>query len=309
MLSPSLRILNFDDSLTKQKHLVERYCPEIIDLTGIGPACRLWVNSKNTKKIKSVLLPESRQCPTFIGSGDFHHVSSLLIEQFREPVTVIVFDFHPDWDILPPRLGCGSWVTRTLTQQNVKKVLLLGVSSGDISRISIHTGNVQALKNNRLELYPYEHTPTTKVLRNVPENASLQARRRGLFTSIYWEELKNKNLSDFMLTTIKRLETRQVYVSIDKDCLRAEHALTNWEEGCFSLNELLRMLKLIKENLDIVGIDIAGDYSLPKPAGRLKSLCSRLDHPAVFSAKDKPESLICTTNEQTNIKLAEALKR
>src|SRR5207237_2921907 len=37
------------------------------------------------------------------GSGDFHHLSALLVRRVKEPVVLVSFDNHPDWDIRPPK--------------------------------------------------------------------------------------------------------------------------------------------------------------------------------------------------------------
>jgi len=42
--------------------------------------------------------------------------------------------------------------------------------------------------------------------------------------------LENKDVSELTLGLIKRLPVRKVYISIDKDCLKSDFALTNWEE-------------------------------------------------------------------------------
>src|SRR5689334_1873863 len=109
MLSGTVRILNFDDSLIVQKTLLKKISPNVVDLKRFGLESRVWLNQKVAKEIYSGLDPELRNCLTFLGSGDYHHLSSLLIQQFEEPLTVIVFDHHPDWDIVPPRLACASW--------------------------------------------------------------------------------------------------------------------------------------------------------------------------------------------------------
>jgi hypothetical protein len=96
-------------------------------------------------------------------------------------------------------------------------------------------------------------------------------------------------------------------VSIDKDSLAAEYALTNWEEGFLSLEQLLLALSLIKEKRDIIGADITGEYSIPFSKGRIRSFFSRLDHPKDFTAKEKPQALIDAVNEKTNLKILEAL--
>ncbi len=303
-----VRILDFDGSLIRQKNLLGRHRPSVVGLADLGPAARLWAGKKTAAAIQGRLDPAAKHAITFLGSGDFHHVSSLLLRQFEEPLTLIVFDFHPDWDILPPRLGCGSWVSRALEQPNVSKVLLLGPSSDDLASPAIHTGNLQALKNRRLEVYPYAHAPTRVMFRSVPANPSITLRHRGPATDIVWTPLRGKRLQPFTEEVLQRCGAKKAYVSIDKDCLRAAHALTNWEEGCLGLDELLLMLRVIRENMEIVGLDIAGEYSVPVLAARFKSLCSRLDHPAAFSAAAKPEARIDSVNEQTNLELLNLLR-
>ena len=165
-MNKSIRILNFDDSIIKQKRLFLQYQAQIIDLEKIGPNVRLWMNGGLRKEIAERLHPELRNSITFIGSGDFHHISSILTSQFQEPFSLIIFDYHPDWDILPPRYGCGSWVREALNNTSISKCLLIGVSSSDISTWSIQSGNFSSLKNSRLEIYPYTHEPTQVFLEN-----------------------------------------------------------------------------------------------------------------------------------------------
>jgi len=305
MLSNTVRILNFDNSLLRQQRLIERYRPDLIDLTGIGSSCRLWANKKTAAAVNAALQPQAQHAVTFLGSGDFHHVSQLLLSRFADPLTLIVFDCHPDWDMLPPRLGCGSWVSRALELSTVSKVLLLGISSGDISSPAIHTGNLQALKDDRLEIYTCAHKPTRVLLRNVPRNSSIQVRRSGIASEIIWTELQGRNMEMFMAELLQRCASKKAYISIDKDCLRSDYALSNWEAGRFSLDELLRLLKVIQENMDIVGLDITGEYSESVVAGRLKGFCSRLDHPADYSACTASAEKIDTINEATNLRILE----
>ncbi len=307
MLCQNIRILDFDASVIKQQNLLSRYAHQVINLKDLAPSSRLWMNSCTNRVIQEYLKETSRNAATFLGSGDFHHLSSLLLSQFQEPLSLIVFDFHPDWDILPPRLACGSWVSQCLRKDNILKCFLIGVSSEDISFPWIQGGNLNSLKNNRLEIYPYAHPPTPVFLRKVPENVSVRAEKIFLGSRIYWDELNGKDLKEFSLSLIRRLPTRNVYVSIDKDCLKNEYALTNWEEGKLSLEELLLMLRLIKENLEIVGLDITGDYSRVSVAGRLKGILSRLDHPKEIAAEKIPEETVTAINETTNLKILDTL--
>lgn len=307
MLSQNIRILDFDASVIKQHSLLARYPHQVIDLRDLAPQARLWMNGRVRSAILGRLGQTRRDCVTFLGSGDFHHISLLLLEQFQEPISLINFDFHPDWDILPPRLACGAWLTQALKMKNILKFVLLGVSSGDISWPGIQSANLASLKDSRVEIYPYAHQPSQVFFRRVPRNISLKAKGSFLRSKIYWEELRSKNPEDFFRSLIKRLPVKKVYLSIDKDCLKNESALTNWEEGKLSLDELILILRLIRDNLEIAGLDITGDYSRISVSGRLKNLLSRFDHPKEVEADKIPAEEITRVNALTNLKILEAV--
>lgn len=260
MLSKTIRIINFDGGLTRQTELLSKYQTEVIDAIDIGPRARFWLNYTTKRQLEQRLKNSTRNALTFLGSGDFHHITYVLVAQFQDPFTLIVFDFHPDWDILPPRLGCGSWVNAVLRKAQVAKCLLLGVSSEDISSFSIQTGNLDALKNDLVEIYPYSHPPSKTFFKRVPKNVSIAVRNGIFLRTICWTELKTKHRGDFFKTILSRIPTQKVYLSIDKDCLQAAYAATNWEEGQMPLDELLLMLRMIKEEKEIIGADIVGDY-------------------------------------------------
>ena len=307
MLSRSIRILNFDDSVIKQHNLLSRYKNEIIDFKALASDARLWINMKTKKEIEERVSGSLQNAVTFLGSGDFHHISSLLINQLGQPVSVIIFDFHPDMDTLPPHMGCGSWVNQILRNKNVAKCILAGVSSDDISSGHLQNVNLSYFKDNRVEIYPYRHEPSNVFLKRVPDNISIRVKRNPLFSTIYWNELEGRNLGEFFLSVLKRIPTKQVYISIDKDCLNKENALTNWEEGYLSLEELMLMLKLIKENFDIAGADITGEHSGILIKDKFKNFLSRLDHPKRLAADNAPAQFITAINEQSNLKLLELL--
>ena len=305
MLNKSIRILNLDDSVVKQQNLISRYKAEIIDLKDLAPKVRLWMNKKTKEDIEKRIQGSSKDSITFLGSGDFHHMSSILINRSHKPISVIIFDFHPDWDTLPPHLACGSWVNQILKNKNVQKCILIGVSSDDISSGYVQSGNLGSLKDNRVEIYPYAHKPSKAFFKRIPQNLSFELKKHLLFNEIYWNELKNKNLKEFVLSLLKRIPTKEVYISIDKDCLKRNYALTNWEEGCLSLDELQLMLKLIKENLDIVGVDITGDYSKIHIKNKFKRILSYFDHPRELIANKFSEPGATAVNEETNLKIME----
>lgn len=271
MLQSGARVLDLDGSVTAQ---IGRGLPPpeiVVDLRAIGREARLWANAAQREQLRATLRAEDRHRPTFIGSGDYHFVSAILIEQFTEPISVIVFDHHPDWERLPPRYGCGAWVNRALDRPNVQRVLHIGADSTDLDFPARLTGNRAAARSGRLQLLPWAAMATDP----------LGAFRRALAA----------------------LPAGKVYVSIDKDCLGAAHALTNWEEGNLELATLLECLREIALTRDIVGLDIVGDYSPPSFRSALKAWCARWDHPAEYTARGRDADAIAHLNAATNARI------
>lgn len=306
MLDKGICVLNFDNSVTCQRKLLLQYPTEIIDFSSLASSARLYLRSSLRSKIAQ-LIPAQEKYPTFLGSGDFHHLSEILISRLKDPFCLIVFDFHPDWDFLPPRFGCGSWVTQVLKNKNISKCILIGAGSDDLSFPALQSASLDALANNRLEIYPYKHEASRVYFRRIMPNHSLTIQKSFFSNKISWRQLEKEDLTEFTSELIKRLPTKKVYISIDKDCLRKDFALTNWEEGLLGLDQLLTMLKLMRQNLDIIGLDITGDYSVPEVSGKIKALISKFDHPKEFTARNCPADLISSVNERTNLAILEEL--
>src|SRR6185436_2819734 len=80
-------------------------------------------------------LPIANQV-TFLGSGDFHHVSALLVARalrLWKPLEVVVLDNHPDNMRYPFGIHCGSWVRHVAAMPGVEHVHVLGITSGDVA--------------------------------------------------------------------------------------------------------------------------------------------------------------------------------
>jgi len=291
MLSDRISILDFDGSVTGQADFPGRAGAAVVDLTAMGPAARLWANRRQADAIRRSLDGALKDSITFLGSGDYHYVSALLLEQFTGPVTLVAFDHHPDWDILPPRHGCGAWVSRALEMGNVSQAVLVGNGSDDLLFPSVLTGNRRAARSGRLLMLPFE----------------APRRKAWPFGGIPWHELKEDPNGVFS-AIVDGLPCRRVYVSIDKDCLTAADALTNWEEGRLSLDLLLSFIRTLRQTCEIVGLDITGEYSPVSIPGRFKSWCSRIDHPGDFTARGRPQDAIARTNGTTNRRLVECLR-
>lgn len=82
------------------------------------------------------------------------------------------------------------------------------------------------------------------------------------------------------------LSGSNVYVTIDLDCLRAEDAVTNWENGRFTVDDVAWALAQLRAKSKIIGGDICGAYSEPKYARAKQRFAAEMDHP-----KSSPRNL------------------
>jgi arginase family enzyme len=224
---------------------------------------------------------------TLLGSGDYHHLAPVLIAQRREKLTVFHFDNHPDWTRLAPRHHCGSWVNRVLELDHVARVLTIGPCSDDLVRPQAKGGNLAALREGRLELYPWRHAPSF-VLGRFGDGPSYRQRSRYLV----WRNVADEDGKRFLDEVVERAPTEAVWLTIDKDVLRPEDALTNWDQGEMPLSFLLAAIHAIGRRHRVVGADICGDYSAPDPRlGWIKRWEMWADHAPRPALMDRQRNL------------------
>lgn len=79
---------------------------------------------------------------------------------------------------------------------------------------------------------------------------------------------------------VAELGGSNVYVTIDLDCLRAEDAVTNWESGRFTLEDVVWALAQLRgSRARIVAGDICGAFSPPTYARAKQRFAAEMDHP------------------------------
>lgn len=233
----------------------------------------------------------------FYGSGDFHHLTVCLLERYDEPLTVVHVDNHPDWVMFPPTLNCGSWVTHALKLRNVARVVTLGPSGKDLEWPELKWGNLKAIVNGRLQVFPWRKTESI-VIRNYGDTDCW--RQRG--NRLEWTHLRDRAWADAAAHLAAGLPTRGVYLTIDKDAIGHGEATTNWDQGRMTVNEIEILIGVLARSRTIVGVDICGDYSVPKLQGFLRRAVSHLDRDKV--EVDSPALAI---NSDTNARLLRAL--
>ena len=243
-----------------------------LELRDWGPHLRFSAPSRLVEKFYREIEAQLRPFILY-GSGDFHHLTALWLRRVQQPVTVVSFDNHPDWDIRPPQWGCGSWVNRALKLSPIKKVSVWGCGNFECWWPWQIFGNRRAERRGHLEVHPW-----------ADDRGPSARERRGAIVRQDWQQR--------FLAFAKELTGEAVYVTIDLDCLRAENALTNWESGRFSLDDLEWALCELRHAAQIVGGDICGAFSPPEYARWKQRFAARIDHPKIptRSAEDIRET-------------------
>ena len=196
------------------------------------------------------------------GSGDFHYLTALRLCFVAEPLLLVAFDNHPDWDVRPPKWACGGWVNRALELPNVMLTSVWGCGNFECWWPHQIFGNRSAERAGILEVHPWADERPVK-----------DRQRKGAILREDWSE----RFEEFA----KRLGGKDVYVTIDLDCLRSEQATTNWESGRFTVADLEWALEKLREFASIIGGDICGAYSPPKYARRKQRFAAEFDRPKI----------------------------
>ena len=89
------------------------------------------------------------------GSGDFHHLTALRLRSVAEPMILVSFDNHPDWDVRPPKWACGGWVNRALELPNVRLASVWGCGNFECWWPHQVFGNRRAERAGILEVHPW----------------------------------------------------------------------------------------------------------------------------------------------------------
>lgn len=198
---------------------------------------------------------------TLFGSGDFHHLSAVWIRQFTEPFVLLSFDNHPDWDIRPPKWSCGAWINRALENRLVQEASIWGCGNFECDFPWRLLGNRAAAQTGRLTVQPWARGKT-----NYPAWLSP-------LTPETWRP-------DF-LHWLERHDGGKVYVTIDLDCLASGEAVTNWENGRFTCDDLLWALAALREKAQVIGGDLCGTWAPQEYATTFQRLAGWFDHPAM----------------------------
>jgi arginase family enzyme len=230
-----------------------------VDLQSWGPRLRF---SAPVREIERFAREHANQEVPFLvyGSGDFHHLTALWLRRLTGLTTVVSFDNHPDWDIRPPRWCCGGWVNRALELPQVEKVSVWGCGSFECWWPRRIFGNNLAEWRGRLEVHPW-----------AGDRSAREKKRRGAILGHNWRE----KFAEF----IETLTGAEIYITIDLDCLRVSDAVTNWESGRFTVDDVIWAIESLARSNRITAGDICGGWSPARYARWKQRFASEMDHP------------------------------
>lgn len=183
----------------------------------------MYCTDEAENEIKKRILPFGPSGIHFLDSGNYHYVTKFFVEQIHYPFSLVLFDYHNDMQLpmIHDLTSCGSW-------------------AGDI------------LRNNNLLHQLVIIGPDNKNLKEV------HADRQKKVVCVSIQELEQKKSQEKYDQIDK---TVPFYISIDKDVLSRTYAITNWNQGRMSIEMLEKLLQLFLISVDVIGIDICGEYS------------------------------------------------
>ena len=301
-----LEILDLDGSV--HNHALEAtpsrwQSVRVLDLRDMAAKLRLWSRERTIAEVRRRLhdAPDKPDPTlTLVGSGDYHHLTPLLLERVREPVTVVHFDNHPDWVRLAPRWHCGSWVNQALRLEHVARIVTIGPCSDDLVWPELKGGNLGALASGKLRLFPWTHAPS-RVLRRIADGASYRCASRHLV----WNNLAEMSSAEAARTILSQIDTTAIWLTIDKDVLPEHEAVSNWDHGQMPLRAILDLIEAIGRKHSIVGADICGEYAPPHFPNALKRWEVRRDQPR----RAPPDAVALERNAEVNRQLLSAIQK
>lgn len=286
-----LRILELDGGLGCQRRLGLDGA-RTVEAQAWGPRIRLgcaWRRFRAFERFLGEALGpvDDRPHTTLFGSGDFHHVSLALLRRLPGPFNLLILDKHPDWMWGVPFLHCGTWVAHALKMSNVRHVFHLG-GDLDFDNAFRWLAPWKHLRSGRVVAFPAVRRYTKGAWAGI-EHEPLRAEPGRLVT---WDRLE-----ELLRPWRAELASTPLYVSVDKDVLRREEAVVNWDSGHLETTELETILEYFGAACHQVrGMDLLGDWSPVKVHGWLRRLLHFFEHDGTAVDADAASEINAATN-------------
>lgn len=173
----------------------------------------------------------------YIDNGNYHYVSSIYLSRVKEPFSLVVLDHHPDMQRpMFDILSCGGWIVDVLDNNEfVRDVHVIGADKGLI-------GELPDADKAKVRFYDIEDVfgkePDGSIKVSLPDSSF------------------------------------PIYLSIDKDVIKKDELVTNWDQGEAETEQVLAFVRTLKAksagacsnlnegNLQLLGVDICGECAI-----------------------------------------------
>jgi hypothetical protein len=237
---------------------------------------------------------ESRSWLTFVGSGDFHHVSLALLRRLRTPCNLLVLDKHPDWMRGVPLLHCGTWLYHAARLPHVGRVFHVG-GELDFDNAYRWLAPWPLLRSGKVNVLPAVRRFRGGKWDQVPH---------GLLRRRPDEPAGRQRILECLEPYRADLASQPLYVTLDKDVLSADEAAVNWDSGHLARSEVLEVLRGFRAAAGgLAGMDVVGDWSPVRVRGLLRRGLHWMEHPRT----EVDPAGACALNESLNLDLVECL--
>jgi hypothetical protein len=295
-----VRILDLDDGVARQGRLRQR-ASRCLPLRAWGPRLRLactWSAFRRFEVHLARLLGGTRDRQarmTFVGSGDFHHVSLALLRRQACRCNLLVLDNHPDWMRRVPFLHCGTWLYHAAHLPQVARIF--------------HVGGEVDFDNHYRWLAPWDLLCSGKI-QVLPASRVFRGRRwqkvpHAALRAAPGEPASNEEIEALLGPWHDDLARLPLYISLDRDVLRADQAAVNWDSGQLVSSEVLGILRaFLHRSAGLAGMDVVGDWSDVRIHGLFRRFLHWTEHPPLDV--DPGEAL--RLNEQLNLALVSTIE-
>lgn len=251
-------ILNFDDAIRGIPNALDIPLEEWQEKIRFG--CK-WTQFRELQEYIFPLLPEYYGC-VFTGSGDYHHLSHLLLQRLnnQEKIRLIICDNHPDNMRYPFGIHCGSWVYWASRLPWITQIHVIGIGSADISLKHAWENHWAPLFNGKLTYWSCGSNANWLNWFG-KSRANREFITPDMLMSVFLEESDKSDLP--------------IYLSIDKDVLSETVVNTNWDQGSFLEKHLDQLIEHCAGKL--IGADITGEVSVYHYQSRFKRVLSTAD--------------------------------
>jgi hypothetical protein len=278
-----IRVLDLDGSVLRQRKLLKLYRPQISSFQNWGPrlrlGCRMSRFDRFERELSKKLGAQIDREPhvTFLGSGDFHHVSLALIRRQSQAINLLVIDNHPDWMRGIPFLHCGTWLHHAVQLPQVKQIFHVG-GNVDFDNYFRWLGPWNAIERGKIVVLPAIRRFRGWRWAQYGNDPLLW---RSQIAAPY--SLPPGRLKEFIRPYRHELASRPLYISLDKDVMPAHIAPVNWDSGHLTVLQTRAVLEafLMAADGNVAGIDVVGDWSPVQLKGIFRRILHFTEHPSL----------------------------